>query len=570
MPWFKKKTWKIILFVFLVIILIAGSIHWFITYRLEKNIKSQLEAKVTELTNGFYRLKIHSLNVHLFNGNLIIKDISLHPDSTIFQMLKSSGKLPSHYIDADIKSLEATGARFIKKQIKGRLDFSLLKIQSPDIKFTETEEKNSEEKNKETKTLYKIISPILDTILVKNIRINDGKFKYHIKKQTDTITYALEKINFDVNNFLVDSLSEISRRILYCENIHLQTENIHHILPGKAYQINIGKIGLKTIDSTLNIENIRLTPQYSKYEFAHKIVNHPDWMELTIAKINCKGIGAGDLFFDKKIMMDSLRIENIIFNNFKNQKIVITHHKMPLIYENLQKAVIPVYIKNIQVKNANITYEELSKTGNKPGIINFSEVDGTFQDFTNIVSYDKQYINLKARGKLMGEGLINATFRLPVSPDNDHFHVQGTLGPMNLQKLNSIIIPMIDAEIKSGHLDGMDFTIDATSKGANLNMLFLYNNLSVKVLKDGNKWALINKAANLLIKHDNPDKGKEVRRVNTYHTRDPYHSTFNYLWKIMLPGIIETVGYTKDKQEKVSWVKKEINIFKKKIKKTNR
>ena len=50
--------------------------------------------------------------------------------------------------------------------------------------------------------------------------------------------------------------------------------------------------------------------------------------------------------------------------------------------------------------------------------------------------------------------------------------------------------------------------------------------------------------ASKMIKPSNKD-----REANIAIVRSPYHSTFNYLWQILLPNLVESVGVSQKEQE---------------------
>ena len=88
-------------------------------------------------------------------------------------------------------------------------------------------------------------------------------------------------------------------------------------------------------------------------------------------------------------------------------------------------------------------------------------------------------------------------------------------------------------------------------------MLFLYNDLRAALLKEKEgelaDKKFLTSLVNRILKHDNPDKTRKgfnkPRHSNVSIIRDPYHSTFNYLWQILRPPLIESVGVSKKKQD---------------------
>ena len=101
-------------------------------------------------------------------------------------------------------------------------------------------------------------------------------------------------------------------------------------------------------------------------------------------------------------------------------------------------------------------------------------------------------------------------------------------------------------------------------------MVFLYNGLKAALLKEKDGVLTDKKfltgLVNRVLKQNNPDKtGKgfnKPRHSSVSIIRDPYHSTFNYLWQILRPPLIESVGMSKKKQDTA----KEIMTFFAKVK----
>ncbi|MCC8144937.1 MAG: hypothetical protein LIO93_00540, partial [Bacteroidales bacterium] len=205
-------------------------------------------------------------------------------------------------------------------------------------------------------------------------------------------------------------------------------------------------------------------------------------------------------------------------------------------------------------------YEELDKKGIDPGYINFTQMEGIFENgITNIVTSHTQTNKLIASGKLMNEGMIQAELYFPVDSTYDNTRIKGTLGTMSMISLNNIIEPMAPVRINSGFIQGMEYDIQGGKEKAIIDMCLRYNNLSVQImLPMGEKYrsnkGILSFLVNGLIENNNPAAEGELRCVHTEHIRDPYHSSFNYLWKIYFAGLVETLGFTKERQRNVKWL----------------
>ena len=565
------KGWKITGVIFLSLIIAISIAVYFVFSRLENIVKAELENQCSSASDGFYKLKIGDVKISLWDGYLTLENISLKPDSQLLFSKKTTDPETFRYYNFNLKKIEFTGVNFRKKFSNRQLHFSQILLRKPEVLVFEQKGVDNVVENDTTtkisKNPYEYITPLLKSLIVEEIKIEDGNAVYRIINPSDTIDYTLRDIQLKVENLLLDSMSVKQDKIFFSDNIFLNVGNLHFSLPNKDYDIDANNINISLNDSLFSTEEMALIPRYAKFDFAYKIKDHPDWSNVKVGSLRCKGMDFKTLIKGRIILADSALVKDVLFENFKNQKIIKQHHLMPMVYEIGQQLPLKYDVKSVQARNFNVVYEELPKDGAKPGMIRFNDINGDFTDFTNIVKSHKQVVKLKANGKLMNQGVINAYFEFPVDPAYDLVKIKGTMTGMKMTALNPIIEPMMPARIESGHIQSLDFHIVGGKYNANIDMLLLYNDLKIDVLKTESDKTRSSQdvysfLANAFIKHDNPDKDKEPRRIYTIWKRDPYHSSFNYLWKIFYAGIVETVGYTKDKQKKVNSIQKVFNDVK--------
>ncbi len=422
-------------------------------------------------------------------------------------------------------------------------------------------------------SMYEQLRGIAPIISVDKFNISEASIDYNSglpdkktiqqKLNTTSITFRGLKVDNQQNDFTLD-------------DIDFKTKDLHFPLDNGFYSLKIADVELSKSKRVLELGGIHLESAYPKTEFAYHHPKNKDWFDVTVGNITFSKIDLPSYFSDKIFKANRLSITDVALLNYKNQKIEIQHNVMPLIYEGLFKIPVKFNIDSLDVRNFKVVYEELAKGGTVPGKIFFTEMNGKIAGFTNLPQHQHHSMSLFADGKLMGTGYFTARWDIPVDSVNDYFRLSANLSNFDLRELNQLITPLAPAEVESGVVKDLKFITDASSKGASVDMTFLYNNLRLKVFKnqDGqlveNK--LISKAANAVLKRDNPDikKGREKkpRRVRSEIVRDPYHSTFNYFWQILQPPVVESVGVSQGKQnlmKKVTgFVGKVKNFFTKK------
>lgn len=461
--------------------------------------------------------------------------------------IKASIDQPSLKLDFETKNIDLQKIQWGN----GKLNLTSIDIAKPEVKINQiSKSANINSAKPQKQDVYATFAKIAKQISIGTFNIKDANIDYastlngKLNKQQQLNTTSLF-----FNGLVVDS--ELKTFVL--DDINFSTRNFHIPINNGFYTLQAEAIDLKRNAKSLVIEKLHLVPAYSKKEFAYHHPTHKDWFDVGAGHISLKGIDFDRYIANNIFHAKDLLVKDVELLNFKNQQIEIEHNVMPMIYEGLQKLPVKFAIDTANVENFKVVYEELPKNGTTSGVIFFTNMNGRLSGLTNIVSRPKQYIQLDADGKLMGTGYFTATWMLPVDPLNDHFHLKAHLSQFNLKDLNQLITPMAPAQVEGGHIKSLTFNTDASSKGATIEMQMLYNDLTVSVLKnkDGvlTTNTLVSTLANKVIKTNNPDKpNKRARHVHLAIERDAYHSTFNYLWQILQPAVVESVGFSQKKQ----------------------
>lgn len=452
-------------------------------------------------------------------------------------------------------------------------DMNDINIENSDIKLVEASSDNDTLKDtiKSTNTtnnnIYKKLRGISDQINIRSINISNANMNYSfLTENAPQRDHNISKANFRLQGLHINNIKEKYG----IDNINLNIKDFHYPSSNGFYSYKVKEIDYNNISNRLNLDSVALVPAYPKMEFAYKNPHHADWFDVRVGQIELSGINLPKLISDNTFFADTLVVNNVLLQNFKNQNIEIKHNIMPMIYEGLQDLPLKLSIKRANVYNFNVVYEELSKKGTIPSKIVFSNMNGRLKGLTNIVTTPNQFIDLSADGIFMETGNFAARWLIPVSSNYDCFELDANMKNFKLTDLNPIIEPMAPVTIADGLVKDVTFSIEGSSIGAQVKMLMLYNDLNVTIQKginNENKNSLLTTITNKILKKNNPKKpNSKPRQPDLYVTRDPYHSTFNYLWQILQPPLVESVGISQKKQNfirKVTGVISSVkNLFK--------
>lgn len=400
--------------------------------------------------------------------------------------------------------------------------------------------------------MYQVLGNVAKRWQVKDLNLREGEMGYAWQFAN---TFLTEKGKSTIDLSVKDISVDTDRRKWDVGTIRFEGNDLEFPLDGGFYALKVGRIDLD--GPRLQIDSIHMVSPYPKMEFAYFQPHHKDWFDVSADHLTLTGLDVPSFLSDQTLKADELRIGGILLQNFKNKKIPITPHIVPMIYTVIQKAPLRFSIANAYVNDFFVIYEEISPKGTHPGKLVFTDMNGHITGLTNIPTYREQYIRLDATGKMMDNGRFKASWWLPVDSLNDRFLLTAEMERLDLTTLNQIITPLASAAVKSGHTEKLHFHMDAGSQGGTIEMAVPYRDLKVALLKkkDGEVTdkAFLSRLANWVLKHDNPSyperPDSKLREVRMYVTRDPYHSSFNYLWQLLKPALIETVGITQTEQK---------------------
>lgn len=495
-----------------------------------------------------YRLSIGKGLFSTRNRLLQLQDIRLTPQVGVGK------QVPDTYVSLRLPQLQITGFQLPQRFPAERVHIRSFSVDSPDVELFRRSPRTVTERpaaSSGADPLYRMLGHLTHQLVLDSFRIKEGHVHYiNETAKQPRIEINQKAIHLAINGIHLDN-TEPNFRV---EAVRLQTRQLEIPLDNGGYHLKIGNLDMG--NTYLKLDSLHLVSLYPKMEFAYRQPKHQDWFDVTVGRVALTGMDVPYYFSHHILKAKDLQVDHVVLQNLKNKKIEVPLHLVPMIYSGLQKAPLKLAIENVGIHNFSVVYEELAKQGTRPGKLYFTDLSGRFSGFTNIVSTPNQFIRLDAKGRLMGKGDFTATWMLPVDSLNDRFLLNGQVDSFDLTSLNEIIMPLAPVEIQSGWTKDLVFRMDASSQRGVIHLAFPYRNLKIGILKEKEgevvHKAFFSRLANLLLKSDNPSspekKPDKLREVDIVVVRDPYHSTFNYLWQILQPALAESVGVSQKEQ----------------------
>lgn len=537
-----------------VLVLIVAGLALYLSSKWKPMLTEKIKTGVYTGSQRLYHIDFKDIRLNLLTGTAVLEEVSLVPDTAIFNQMKKAKLAPAHLFQIELKRLQVNRVSVLRAYFKKQIDLSSIILDQPSIHVIRHQVSKRPDTLKGDSTLYQQISKSLKSIHVGAIKIVDADVDY-INGANLKPLHSVKHFNMNVKELLIDSLSQYdSTRFYYAKDVDFELTNLRSTGKDKMYTMKVDTIKGSATGKTIRITGFQMIPLYPDLTFTRKYKYGKDRYDMKFDHIDFEGINFMKLNTDAELEARVLRIGPAKVGIFVNRELpappnLDKAHNFPHIA--LKRLPIPTIIDSIQLKNVAVAYTEYNPISQKRGTIYFDNLSGHILNVTNdssrLVKNNHAIANLHAL--VMKTSKIDISINFNLTDKLAAFSYKGQVGPMDLMVLNPMAKNMGLVEIESGKMQRTDFDINANVKGSSGTVHFLYHNLKVKLLKEGEngeqpkKKGFLSFLANkLLIDDDNPTKGEAPRVAHITFERTPAASFFNLLWKGVFIGMRESVG----------------------------
>lgn len=404
-----------------------------------------------------------------------------------------------------------------------------LNLKFQDIEVIEPNVKLYAAANKpKTKTKKSAPAPNLKAVLAA-LTIKNGKFS-QISNGKEKMSVG--KFNIQLNGISTDKkiLAEaipvhIKSRLVTAEKIYLDA--------GKYYTLKVGS--LKNTGKQTDIHTLHYLPKYSRAGFSRVI---PKQMDLYTIKVKEVNITDHQTKFgkDPSIYLDKVVLNGIDCNIYHDLAPPEDHAIRYLFGKKLRNIKMPLFVKNVEIKNSTLAYEENAENANIPGKITFERFNAKINNVNNAkMKGMPTLVNVDGTFAFYGKAPTVVNWNFDVANPNDEFKIVGKVTDLSVDNVNLFVRPYLNVTL-DGKIDYLKFDYYGDNSGIYGKFFFRYNDMYVNFLnkKNGKERKLLSTVANWFVKNDSQG---EPEHVVIKKKRDPEKSFFNMLWQGIMEGL---------------------------------
>jgi hypothetical protein len=546
-----RKFFKVFGIILLILLAIIAGALIYINYNAE-SIADRLLTKYyqEQPVSKVYEISYRDINLDLWSASVVFHDLKIKPLQSFFDGSDSIRFRHPVVFDAQIEKLAVNGlARNLSFNLK-KIHFGTIRISGPHIvmieHLTDAEKQTAKELQNAQHADTSSSDKNIKGIAIRRFILSGGSFSRMLRTQNlETLAVADIDINIRKIDLPFGKVAETLAADAFARTeVHLR--EINYKLPKGFYEIVIQKVDISGTDSLITLSELQLIPQYDKKEFGKKMGYQTDRMELNVPTLEIR-----DFDLARFVANDTVHVRNIVIAEaslvaYRDKNVPFDHSRRPKLPQQMLAALpLPVDIEKVEVKNANILYQQIDPYADAPGEVPITRLYGTIYNVTNIRPV------ISRRGAMMwdvqaiffGDGKMKVEITFPANLHCADFSFNASMGSMPAVGFNQMIVPTEGVKIEQGTINSLWLRADAGEESAAGPMVLNYANLKVAVLKDNpekseDKSGLLSLLANIVINSSNQNPADTA---TMYFERDKERSIFNYLAKTVVSGLKATV-----------------------------
>jgi len=583
---FKNKKQKIGLTVLLVFIGLVLILAFFVNQYWSPILAKKVKSVVYTSSEGLYTIDFSDAKLHILRGELDIYNITLKPDTAVYNQRLKAGLAPNNLVELHVKRLIISHMHPFMLYFQHKLEIGRIVLSQPELNVSYQQNHLKDTVVKDHRSLYQKISGSLKSIHIGDIILDDVKLKYQDYSGHKLAISELKEMNLSATDLLIDSASQTDKsRMLYCRDIVAELNNYTGQSKNGLYKYKIKSLRLSTKTSRLDIQGLDLKPVRPDVFFKN---SEKDRFDVHLDTLRIDHFDYLSYHKYRLINASHMSLYSGSLNLFSNPKFILQKTDRERTYPNfgLKEIRADLNIDTIDVKHINVSYTEYNHKSDQTGTIVFNNSSGRILNVTTnkeaLARNNTCTVNLTSY--FMNRGKMDVQFTFNLTDESLPFTYKGSIGPMDLTVLNPAVMTLGLIKVNSGKLTRFDFDIQADNSVSKGKVALLYNDLKVTVLKADTindklkHMTIASLFANVMVlKHNNPDNPGEIPRsfyVNYERPKD--YPFFKNIWHTLLTGIKPCIGLDEKMQQDVKnkianmAIKKQERLIKKEQRKQRR
>ncbi|MBN1198394.1 MAG: DUF748 domain-containing protein [Bacteroidales bacterium] len=362
-PNFLRHLFRALLWILLTFSIVLLSAFIALNYFGEHFIKSFLQAKIHQTSQGVYKIDFDRLHFNLFSGKTSITDFHLIPNEERYNQLREKGKVKGTLYSIVYQKLILNHLSLKEMFLDRAIHLRMIEIEKPVISFIAFPDSLVKKRGR-FKHLYQDIYPLLSQVFkevrIDSIRVSDGSFSgkgtlLSGKTISGDWLYSAILRDFDLNAY--DYKEE---RVFYSKEVELRIRNFNYALADSLYILTADEVGFSLTGSRLFGKGLTLTPNFLASKRTGSKAG--SFYQVYLPEFSITGVNLYKALLDKQLWIHSITIDHLDARMFQNKPAeAVKKKKQPKVtianlYTIIQDKLKNITIDTFLLSNASFRY----------------------------------------------------------------------------------------------------------------------------------------------------------------------------------------------------------------------
>jgi hypothetical protein len=358
-----------------------------------------------------------------------------------------------------------------------------------------------------------------------------------VLKSNGEKSLSVNELNANVKGFLMNSETANNKLPFSWEDYNITGKRFFYDA-GKYYHLTMASF--HTNPSEIDIEYFKMVPKVTRSEFVRMIPMENDLFNLSATRVHLSGL---QWKFEKDqpdVLVNYAKFTQVDANIFRSKIPKDNPKEKPLYSKLLRSIKFPLLVKNLDLIQSKLVYEEDKPDTNGPGKVIFTQFNMNVKNInSNKRKGEKTEVPIAIHCQFMDASPMQVNWNFDTANRHDDFTIKGSIGKLPAADITPFIKPYMNITA-TGTISSLNFNFRGNNDRMTGTFRIKHKDLTVNLLdKDTKKKKnILSAVANLLVKKDSE---KFPESVDIEVERNKQRSFFNFYWKGIEDGLKKTL-----------------------------
>ena len=382
-----------------------------------------------------------------------------------------------------------------------------------------------------------VTSEFIDVIQIKDLAIKNADFKLNELNGNRNLLHV-SNLNFSMKNIEVNPESYLQKIPFLYKNVLLTADELNYN-PDNIYSLKTYNFSFE--DGKFKLNNFEMKPKLTRNQFVKSLKKEKDLYTISAKTIFTNHLDFGFNGNDLYIKIPDLNLETVHANIYRS-KIPADDPKKKLMYSKLLRDLpFTLEVKNIDLKNSSVEYEEETLESTGAGKLTFSNFNANIKNvYSGFKKTSVPDVRADITTNFMNDSRLKAIWTFNPMNRSEKFNIKGNIYNFDARKMTPFVKPYLHATVE-GNMREVHFNFTGNDINATGDFGVKYDDLKVTVYSQdtGKVRKVASTLGNFLVRSNTKDQYKE-EQIETV-TRNQDRSFFNFFWNCVQQGLKQTV-----------------------------